>query len=512
MPRLTGRIFLKLIAAVMGVLITSLVAVDFMASRIAEDTYVDTLKIELTQKCRILALEEFDMVNNPKRMADLARAAGGRITIVRRDGIVLADTEQSPSKLENHARRTEIIDALRGAVGSDKRISASVGINYLYVAVPSPSGALRLAVPLQEVQTQVNIIRRHLLTATAIAFIPSILLTAFFARWVSRKLGLIIDYAAQLAQGNFQARLHETGSDELGVLGNKLNETGEKLEAMFEQLEREHSELEKLERVRKDFIINVSHELRTPLASIQGYTETLLDGAIDDPAHNIRFLNIISANAERLGRLIADLLTLSRIELGITKFQFAGYYVESMLKDCQESLIPIASKKQIDLVIEPVPLEPDGNRLEAFCDSEAVHQVISNLLDNAIKYTPIGGRINLQARLVDHPEHKIPFVEIAVQDTGAGIPEEDLSRLFERFYRVDKARSRELGGTGLGLAIVKHMAKAHGGDVGVVSEVGKGSRFWFSLPTRDIGLEEIQTLKPELTASATSYTSTIFER
>lgn len=504
MPPLTGRIFLKLIAAVLAVLITSLVAVDIMASRIAEDTYVDTLKMELTQKCRILALEEQTMLSNAARMEDMAKAAGGRITVVGRDGTVLADTEQATNKLANHSDRPEIIDALKGTIGSDKRLSASVGINSLYVAVPSPSGALRLAVPLKEVQTQVDIIRRHLLTATAIAFIPSIVLMAFFARSVSRKLGQIIEYAAQLAVGNFQARLQDTGSDELGLLGGKLNETGEKLEAMFEQLEREHAELEKLERVRKDFIINVSHELRTPLASIQGYTETLLDGAIDDPAHNVKFLNIISANAERLGRLIADLLTLSRIELGITKFQFASYFVEGLLLDCRESLLPIASKKQIDLVIESLPAENDGNRLEAFCDSEALHQVLSNLLDNAIKYTPEGGRINLQVRVFDHPEHKIPFAEISVQDTGAGIPKEDLPRLFERFYRVDKARSRELGGTGLGLAIVKHMAKAHGGEVGVDSEIGQGSRFWFTLPTRDIGLEETQTLQPELTSSASS--------
>jgi two-component system phosphate regulon sensor histidine kinase PhoR len=504
MPRLTGRIFLKLITAVLAVLITCLVAVDFMASRIAEDTYVDTLKAELSQKCNVLALQEASMLADNARLNANARAAVGRISIVRRDGTVLADTEQSPGKMENHSKRPEIIDALKGGIGFDKRLSASVGINYLYVAVPSPSGALRLAVPLKDVQTQVSIIRGHLLTATGIAFLPAILLTAFFARWVSRKLGQIIDYAAQLAQGNFQARLSVTGSDELGILGSKLNETGEKLEAMFEQLEREHSELEKLERVRKDFIINVSHELRTPLASIQGYTETLLDGAIEDPIHNVKFLNIISANAARLGSLIADLLTLSRIELGITKFQFASYYVKGLLQGCQESLIPIAAKKQIDLVIEEVPLEADGSTLEVFCDAEAVHQVLSNLLDNAIKYTPQGGRINLQSRLFDHPEYKIPFVEISVKDTGAGIPQEDLPRLFERFYRVDKARSRELGGTGLGLAIVKHMAKAHGGEVGVESAVGSGSRFWFTLPTRDIGLEEIQTLQPELTASASN--------
>lgn len=502
MPRLTGRIFLKLIAGVLGVLITSLVAVDFMASRIAEDTYVDTLKIELTQKCRILALEEKEISGNASRLADLARAAGGRISIVRRDGTVIADTEPTAMRMGSHAGRPEIMAALANGVGSDKRLSASVGINYLYVAVPSPSGALRLAVPLKEVQTQVNIIRRHLLTATAIAFIPSILLAAFFARWVSRKLGQIIEYAAQLAQGNFQAQLDVKGSDELGILGEKLTETGDKLQGMFEQLEREHSELEKLERVRKDFIINVSHELRTPLASIQGYTETLLDGAIHDPAHNMKFLNIIRANAERLGRLISDLLTLSRIELRITRFHFLVASVERLLRDCQESLIPIAAKKQIDLVIASVPRAKDGEELEVYCDPEAVHQVLSNLLDNAIKYTPQGGRINLSARTFEHHEHKLPFVEFSVTDTGAGIPPEELTRLFERFYRVDKARSRELGGTGLGLAIVKHMAKAHGGEVGVESEVGRGSRFWFTLPTEDIGLDEIQSLQPELTAQS----------
>ncbi len=499
MPRLTGRIFLKLIAAVLGVLVISLVAVDFMASRIAADTYVDTLKIELEQKCKILALDH-DLLANTKRLNDLARAAGGRITVVEPEGRVLADTGQDSTRMENHRDRPEIAAALRGGVGSATRLSASTGLKYLYVAVPAPAGALRLAVPLKEVQTQVNTIRGHLLTATALSFIPSILLTALLARWVSNKLGHIIEYAAQLAMGNFQARMRDPGSDELGILGSKLNETGEKLEAMFEQLEREHSELEKLERVRKDFIINVSHELRTPLASIQGYTETLIDGAIHDPTHNMKFLHIIKANSERLGRLIADLLTLSRIELGITKFQFASYRVQDLLRDCQESLLPIAAKKQIDIVVEPVPAESDGHPLEVFCDSEAVHQVISNLLDNAIKYTPAGGSIFLQSRVLSaHP--KGPFVELAVRDTGAGIPKEELSRLFERFYRVDKARSRELGGTGLGLAIVKHMAKAHGGEVGVDSELGHGARFWFTLPTRDIGLEEVQKIQPELTAS-----------
>lgn len=501
MPPLTGRIFLKLIAAVVGVLIVSLIAVDFMASRIAEDTYVDTLKVELTQKCRILALER-GLLNDQPRLASLAKAAGARITVIQDNGAVQGDTEQDPSRMENHATRPEVRDALAGNVGWDRRQSASTGANYLYVAVPSGTGALRLAVPLQEVQRQVNIIRRHLLTATAVAFIPSILLTALLARVVSSKLARVIAYASQLAQGNFRARLEKPGSDELGILGSKLNETAEKLEAMFEQLQHEHAELEKLERVRKDFIINVSHELRTPLASIQGYTETLIDGAIHDQINNVKFLHIIRANAERLGRLIADLLTLSRIELGITKFQFGSYYVDALLRDCQESMLPIASKKQIDVVVSDVPHDSDGKRLEVFCDSEALHQILGNLLDNAIKYTPEGGRIYLESRIINAPQAKAPFVEITVADTGSGIPKEDLSRLFERFYRVDKARSRALGGTGLGLAIVKHLTKAHGGEVGVQSEIGRGSRFTFTLPTRDIGQAEVQTIQPELSEGA----------
>ncbi|MDX2270027.1 MAG: ATP-binding protein [Bryobacter sp.] len=500
MSNLTGRIFLKLIAAILAVLVLSLLAVDFMASRMAEDTYVDTLKIEHEQKCRILALDE-KLLDDSRRLEDVAQAAGGRITVIDREGKVLADTEGDPLKLENHKTRPEFVAALRGKVGSATRLSVSTGVNYLYIAVPSSQGALRLAVPLREVQTQVNIIRGHLLTATAISFLPALLFAALLARWFSAKLGRIIGYASELATGNFTARLENPGTDELGILGTKLNETGQKLEAMFEQLEREHAELERLERVRKDFIINVSHELRTPLASIQGYTETLLDGAIDDPVHNLKFLHIIRANSERLGRLIADLLTLSRIELGITKFQFASYLVDDLLRESQESLLPIAAKKQVEIVHESAPPDAEGDPLEVFCDAEAIHQVLSNLLDNAIKYTPEGGRIRLHTALrPDGPRG--PFVEISVEDTGNGIPPEELSRLFERFYRVDKARSRELGGTGLGLAIVKHVAKAHGGEVGVDSQVGRGSRFWFTLPTQDIGLEEVQSFQAELTTSA----------
>jgi two-component system phosphate regulon sensor histidine kinase PhoR len=219
--------------------------------------------------------------------------------------------------------------------------------------------------------------------------------------------------------------------------------------------------------------------LRTPLASIQGYTETLMDGAIDDRENNMRFLGIIRHNAERLATLTGDLLTLSRIELKTQEFRFAAYDVNGLLGDIVDSMRPIAARKRISLELEAAPAQT-----EAFCDSQALYQILSNLLDNAVKYTPEGGVIRVGSRPFTDAAG-VKRVEVFVSDTGSGIPPEDLPRLFERFYRVDKARSRELGGTGLGLAIVKHLVRAHGGEVRVESQLGQGSTFLFTLPVDD---------------------------
>jgi two-component system phosphate regulon sensor histidine kinase PhoR len=491
---LTARLFLKLIFGVLCVLVVALTAVDFLASKVAERTYIETLTRELADKGRMLSLlAKSDFSTMPaEEFNSLAHSAGGRLTVVARDGKVLGDSEANRASMANHLDRKEIVAALAGGVGSDIRTSATTKIRTLYVAVPTSAGALRLAMPLREINTQVNAIRKQLLASVGIAFLPAILVAAFFARYVSSKLAAIIDYAGKLARGDFHARLKITARDELGLLSGQLNETGEKLQKMFEELQREHAQLEKMERIRKDFVINVSHELRTPLASIQGYTETLLDGALQDTDNNMRFLTIIRSNAERLGRLTADLMTLSRIELKTTKFQFASYYVNALIEDCVESMRPMAEKKRIEIKIEPTP-----DRTEVFCDSEAVHQIITNLLDNALKYTPENGEIFVGARPVGDQTEQI---EIYVRDTGIGIPAEELPRLFERFYRVDKARSRELGGTGLGLAIVKHLARAQGGEVRVESEPNRGSTFSFTLQLHDIGLLEYGSVQPELTA------------
>ena len=231
------------------------------------------------------------------------------------------------------------------------------------------------------------------------------------------------------------------------------------------------TELERIDRMRRDFVINVSHELRTPLSVINGYAETLLDGAIDDSDNNRRFVKILLQNSQRLSRLTADLMALSQIEGKTREFEFADYAAAELLNQAAEGFRPLTQQKSIQLEIAPA-----NENVSLECDAGAIHQIFANLLDNAVKHTPAGGKITVGIR---ERETKIEFY---VRDTGIGISAEHVPRLFERFYRVDKARSRALGGTGLGLAIVKHLVLAHQGSVWVESEPGKGATFWFSLP------------------------------
>jgi len=247
---------------------------------------------------------------------------------------------------------------------------------------------------------------------------------------------------------------------------------------------RDLTETERVEKTRRDFIANVSHELRTPLTSIQGYSETLLDSTPDNGAHNREFLEIIRKNAARMSRLTEDLLTLARVESGETRFETEAAPPIELLRDAEESFREIARGQGVELQIiegQDKNAQDGAGSLESLplvlADREAIHQVFSNLIDNAMKYGRSGGRIVLGARTAKRG------IEFYVQDFGAGISSEHLPRLFERFYRVDKARSRESGGTGLGLAIAKHIMLAHGGSIRAESELNHGSTFAFTLPT-----------------------------
>ena len=231
------------------------------------------------------------------------------------------------------------------------------------------------------------------------------------------------------------------------------------------------TELRRLERVRQDFVANVSHELRTPISSIKGYAETLLEGAINDKENAKDFVEIIYRDSERLAKLIDDILDLSRIESDKMKMALLPTDVESMLERSISIMAKQAKAKSIVIKLDPGAALP-----KILADEARISQVLINLLDNAIKYTKDAGSVTVSAR------EKDKYIQIDISDTGIGIPEEDIPRIFERFYRVDKARSRELGGTGLGLSIVKHIVQAHGGEVWVKSAVGQGSIFSFIIP------------------------------
>jgi two-component system phosphate regulon sensor histidine kinase PhoR len=236
---------------------------------------------------------------------------------------------------------------------------------------------------------------------------------------------------------------------------------------------RDLTETERMEKSRRDFIANVSHELRTPLTSIQGYTETLLDNPLEDN-HVRDFLEIIRKNAARMSRLTEDLLTLARVESGEHRFDIQRISTEELLQDALESFREVARSYGVELVIENAIPAAHVN-----ADREAIHQIFSNLIENALKYAASGKKVILGARAAANG------VEFYVRDFGPGISSEHLHRLFERFYRVDKARSRESGGTGLGLAIAKHIVLAHEGTIRAESELNHGSTFLFTLPASE---------------------------
>ena len=479
--------------------------------------------------------------------------------------------------MENHATRKEFAAALTGQIGKNERRSATVGIPFLYVAVPVSGGAVRLAYPLSDVEAVQAQVNRRLIWGSTIALFLALLIAASATIWTARRLDHIVDVAVRIEQGDLRARVEDRPLDEIGRVAAAIDKTAGQVERSFaavrssqRQLEtllnsmqdaviavssdglvqwanqpmdrlvpqhtrlnapvvetirdpdflaavkaatttkqvkttratsivpgrafdvtaaplpdggavavlRDLTETERVEKTRRDFIANVSHELRTPLTSIQGYSETLLDLSSENSGSNREFLEIIRKNAARMSRLTEDLLTLARVESGETRFGTEPVPPVELLHDAEESFREIARGHEVDLQI--VEVNPDHGSIESLpsvrADREAIHQVFSNLIDNAMKYGRAGGRILLGAR----PSKR--GIEFYVQDFGAGIPSEHLPRLFERFYRVDKARSRESGGTGLGLAIAKHIMLAHGGSIRAESELGHGSTFLFTLP------------------------------
>lgn len=304
------------------------------------------------------------------------------------------------------------------------------------------------------------------LLAPAFAAGAAVAAAAAYALYRLRVLSPLRDIsrtAQDLAAGRHEARVERLAPGFLGRLGATMN-------LLAERFQHDIGELKRLEQTRREFVANASHELRTPLASIKAYAETLAAGGVP-PEEAKDFLREIESNSERMAKLVDDLLDLSALESGRMPPAYEPLALGPVAAKAAAGLQALAARKRIVLRVGPFHDLPPVR-----ADRGQIKQVLVNLLDNAIKYTPENGLVRLEGRL----EHG--SVSVTVEDDGIGIPAEDLPRVFERFYRVDKARSRDMGGTGLGLSIVKHIVEAHGGTVAVQSEPGRGSRFTFRLP------------------------------
>jgi two-component system phosphate regulon sensor histidine kinase PhoR len=403
---------------------------------------------------------------------ELAQATASRVTFIGADGRVVADSERTTESMENHLARPEIQAALRKGTGSAERASDTTSVNTFYFARAVRDGErllgfVRIAVPTASLDAEMSSLWSTIAAISLAGIVLALGLGWTLARRIMVPISEMVIVAEALRAGHYQRRVRRLRADELGRLGATLNQLGA-------EMTKKISELERLENVRRDFVANVSHEIKTPLTSIKGYVETLLAGAIDDPDHRLRFLEKIDRNAERLTSLVQDILSLAKIEaaegsLTTTPTEW-NPIIASVIARHEDAIQKKGLRLRVNLQAAPIVVQGD---------KEAMTQVLDNLLTNAVKYTPDGGKITVSLA------PKTPWARLEVEDTGIGIPAEHLDRIFERFYRIDKARSRDLGGTGLGLSIVKHLVSAMSGEVGVESAVGIGSKFSVKLKLVD---------------------------
>jgi two-component system, OmpR family, phosphate regulon sensor histidine kinase PhoR len=594
---LRRRIVIKLTLTLVGFVAISVLAAGFYLGDAFERVAVDALEARLVTGARLLQDDAAELLAHRPPPTELYRwatraseSAGARLTLIAADGTAIADSGVPPSELprvENHARRPEVVAALAGRVGRATRRSATIDAPLLYVALPvegsgSVRGVVRLALPLTEVSQSFTNAHRVLIGGGLVALAFAAGIGIFVAGRVTRPVVEMEGIARQMAEGRFDRRVPVRSPDEIGALGRALNVMASSLVDKISDLEQERAkvtaildamiegviavdghdhvltmneraraifglptrgegksfmevvrnsdlhallrairvaepgavsqrevrllapssrtvqvsavplaltgddpgvgvvlvlhdvtELRRLEQMRTEFVANVSHELRTPLTAIQGYLETLLGGALEEREHARRFLDIAFRHTERLGRLLNDLTDLSNIELNKVKLALAPVSVEEMIESVLAIMQPRAEARRVTLTAEVTRDLP-----HALADHDRLSQILINLVENAVKYTPDGGRVTVRASAAV----TAGLVVVEVIDSGIGIPPQDLPRITERFYRVDKARSRDLGGTGLGLAIVKHLVIAHGGELTIESPGGQGTTVRFTLP------------------------------
>ena len=588
------RLFGKLALTFLALLLSVLLAVDFLAERALRNSYENDGYQQLKALARLMSLHPLPLTSatpqTPDEIAALntwvaANASSGvRISVISADGRVLSDSQSETATMETHAERPEVLAALKLGEGRATRQSVTVGAQLLYYAVREdlPGGTpviLRLALPMAGFGEQLWNFRRKLWLWSLLIYLFAGAIAMLMSRGYTDRIERLREFSRRVAEGDFRPLPSDGSGDSLEALRISLNQTASRLDRTIRTLTEERNlsaailgsmvegvavvnagerlvfanpgfasilgldvppvagssllevvrqteligavrrvlageprveseivtgtlrqhyfaatvasvregetsgavivlhditDLRKLERIRRDFVANVSHEFRTPLTAIQGFAETLIGGAIDDPQNRGRFLAIILEHSRRLARLTEDLLRLSQMDAEQLELEIRAVSVAQLIESCYETAQRRAADKGLTLSLNLPSQLPD-----VAADNRRLQEVLQNLLDNAIQYTLPGGKIVLSA------ETRGDEVIFTVADTGIGIPQADQPRIFERFYRVDVARSREAGGTGLGLSISKHLVEAHGGRIWVESDVGVGSKFHFAVPVFD---------------------------
>jgi two-component system phosphate regulon sensor histidine kinase PhoR len=400
-------------------------------------------------------------------------ASGLRVTLIAADGTVIGESSIPITELQqmdNHIERPEVLAAQDFGEGSSTRYSNTLKIEFIYFAKKVDQNYygfkfIRLAQTLKSVKDLAGTYREFYYLI--IAFIVLVIIVAWFLlkNWLTDPIRELTQAADDISKGDLSRRINiNTGGIEIDELAANMNQMAMKLDEDFRRIKR-------MEKVRSEFLGNVTHELKTPISSISGYIETLLEGAIKDENVNLGFLERSLENVKRLEELVTDLVEISRIETGELRMNFEYFNIHDLLNDLFKDAHQRNSNKNLK-----IQLEVPDKKLFIYGDKSRLDQVIANLLSNAMRYTDQGQiRIKVMRR-----DNELIF---SIRDTGIGISRKALSRIFERFYRTDKARDRRKGGTGLGLAISKHIIEAHGSHIYVDSLEGKGSTFSFGITT-----------------------------
>lgn len=404
---------------------------------------------------------------------EYSSASSLRVTLIAADGTVIGESSlpnKLLSQMDNHIDRSEILAAEEFGEGFSTRYSTTIKTKFIYFAKKVDQNRhgfkyVRLAQSLKSVKDLANTYREFYYLI--IGFMILVIIIAWFLlkNWLTDPIQELTQAADDISKGDLSRRINiNTGGVEIDDLATNMNQMAMTLDQDFRRIKR-------MEKVRSEFLGNVTHELKTPISSISGYIETLLEGAIKDENVNIDFLKRALENVKRLEELVTDLVEISRIETGELQMNYDYFNIYTLLNDIHKDAQQRNSNKNIKIQLEV----PDKN-LFIYGDKGRLEQVVDNLLSNSMRYTDRG---HIRIKVIRR-DNELVF---SIMDTGIGISRKSINRIFERFYREDKARDRRKGGTGLGLAISKHIIEAHGSNIYVDSLEGKGSTFTFGITT-----------------------------